>query len=155
MAEADQSEGPDHPDGSGDKVEYGRNVGRKSKVVGRLKNGPHRKRNVSTYDLRPTTFVSSSMRLDKFLQVSRLVKRRAIAHTLCDRGRVRLNGATAKGSDTVQSEDVITIVQGDRRLVAKVLRVPDRPRPSKEIVEILDRVNIEEWVAGERQNTEN
>lgn len=84
------------------------------------------------------------MRLDKFLQVSRLVKRRALANELCDRGRVRLNGQPSKASATVKRGDVIAIVQGDRRLLAKVLSVPDRPKPSKELVEVLARVHLEE-----------
>ncbi len=84
------------------------------------------------------------MRLDKFLQVSRLVKRRALANELCDRGRVRLNGQPSKASAAVKQGDVIAIVQGDRRLLAKVLSVPDRPKPSKDLVEVLARVHLEE-----------
>jgi len=84
------------------------------------------------------------MRLDKFLQVSRLVKRRTLAHTLCRVGRVRLNGMVAKPSAPVKPGDVITITQGDRRLVAKVLPVPDRPGPSKELVEVLARLSMED-----------
>jgi ribosomal 50S subunit-recycling heat shock protein len=93
------------------------------------------------------------MRLDKFLQLSRLVKRRTLAHTLCEAGRVRLNGAAAKPAASVKPGDVITISRGDRRLVAKVLTVPDRSTSSKEFVEILGRVDIGEWergVAGSR-----
>lgn len=84
-----------------------------------------------------------SVRLDKFLQLSRLVKRRTLANELCDRGRVRVNGQPAKASAAVKQGDVITIVVGDRRLLAKVLHVPDRPKPSKELVEILARLNME------------
>lgn len=92
----------------------------------------------------PTYDLSSRMRLDKFLQVSRLVKRRAVANMLCDRGRVRIDGAQAKASSVVREGDVITIAQGDRRMVAKVLAVPDRPRPSDTLVEILARVNLDD-----------
>ena len=84
------------------------------------------------------------MRLDKFLQVSRLVKRRALANELCDRGRVRLNGQRSKASASVKQGDLIAIIHGDRRLLAKVLSVPDRPQPSKELVEVLARLNVEE-----------
>lgn len=92
------------------------------------------------------TYVSLgwAMRLDKFLQVSKLVKRREVANRLCDHGRVRVNGAVARPSAAVRLGDVITISQGDRRLVAKVVDVPDRPRPSQEFVEVLARVNIDE-----------
>lgn len=84
------------------------------------------------------------VRLDKFLQISRLVRRREVAHMLCDRGRVRVNGAAARPAAVVRTGDVITISQGDRRLVAKVLTVPERPAPSKEFVEILARINLED-----------
>lgn len=84
------------------------------------------------------------MRLDKFLQVSRLVKRRTLANELCDRGRVRVNGQQAKATANVKAGDVITIAQGDRRLIAKVLNVPDRPTPSKDLVEILSRLHVDD-----------
>lgn len=84
------------------------------------------------------------MRLDKFLQVSRLVKRRTLAHRLCEAGRVRVNGAKAKPAASVKVDDVITISRGERRLVAKVLTVPDRPSPSKDLVEILGRINMDD-----------
>lgn len=63
---------------------------------------------------------------------------------LCDRGRVRLNGTAAKASAAVRAGDVITISQGDRRFVAKVLVVPERPRASKDLVEIIGRVNLDD-----------
>ncbi len=50
------------------------------------------------------------MRLDKFLQVSRLVKRRTAANTLCSRGRVLVNSHTAKAGKTLKVGDRITIV---------------------------------------------
>ncbi len=89
-----------------------------------------------------------SLRLDKFLQVSRLVKRRTMAHTLCDAGRVRLNGSPARPAAPVRPGDVITITHGARRLVAKVLAVPERPGGSRDIVEIIGRVNIDDLKAG-------
>ena len=87
------------------------------------------------------------MRLDKFLQVSRLIKRREVANRLCDHGRVRVNGAPAKPAAAVRPGDVITISQGDRRLVARVVDVPERPAPAKTLVEILARTNVDEWHA--------
>ncbi|OFW79280.1 MAG: hypothetical protein A2Z48_07870 [Actinobacteria bacterium RBG_19FT_COMBO_70_19] len=84
------------------------------------------------------------MRLDKFLQVSRLVRRREVANMLCDRGRVRVNGAVARPAAVVRTGDVITISQGDRRLVAKVLTVPERPAPSKDLVDILARITLDD-----------
>lgn len=85
------------------------------------------------------------MRLDKFLQVSRLVKRRAVAAGLCDRGRVRLNGTPAKPAAPVKTGDVITIAFGEHRLVAKVLSIPERASPSKEYVEVLARMPVGEF----------
>ena len=92
------------------------------------------------------------MRLDKFLQVSKLVRRRTLAHTLCESGRVRINGAAAKPSAPVKLGDVITISRGERRLVAKVLAVPERSTLSKELVEILGRIDIGEWGTRDRGN---
>ena len=88
------------------------------------------------------------MRLDKFLQVSRLVKRRTLAHTLCEAGRVRINGAAAKPAASVRLGDMITISRGDRRLVAKVVAVPDRPQPAEDLVEILGRISMKDLTIG-------
>ena len=52
------------------------------------------------------------MRLDKFLKVSRLIKRRTVANEACDAGRVLVNGATAKASTKVKAGDVIEIQIG-------------------------------------------
>lgn len=67
-----------------------------------------------------------------------------MAQTLCEHGKVRLNGTSAKAAAAVRPGDVITIVHGDQRLVAKVVAVPERPRPSNELVEVLGRINIDE-----------
>ena len=88
------------------------------------------------------------MRLDKFLQVSRLVRRRTLAHTLCEAGRVRINGAAAKPSAPVKLGDVITISRGERRLVAKVLAVPERSTPSKELVDVIARLSVGDLKGG-------
>lgn len=84
------------------------------------------------------------MRLDKFLQLSRLVKRRTVAHALCAAGRVRLNGLDAKPASAVGAGDVITITYGDRRVVAKVLAVPARTAAGTELVHILGRIRLQE-----------
>ncbi len=85
------------------------------------------------------------MRLDKFLQVSRLVKRRTRAHALCEGGHVALNGVAGKPASVVRVGDRIEISWGGRRLVAKVQAVPDRPRPTDELVEVLERIRVDEW----------
>lgn len=84
----------------------------------------------------------SAVRLDKFLQLSQLVKRRTLAHALCEAGRVRLNGVEAKPAASVSRGDVITVTHGDRRVMAKVLAVPTGPRARGEWVEILGRITL-------------
>lgn len=60
------------------------------------------------------------MRLDKFLKVSRLIKRRAVANDACDNGHVQANGKTAKASYDVKIGDVIEIRFGQRTLKVEV-----------------------------------
>ena len=61
------------------------------------------------------------MRLDKFLKVSRLIKRRTVANDACDAGRVLVNGKTAKASVKVKPGDVIEIQFGTRTVKVEVL----------------------------------
>ena len=63
------------------------------------------------------------MRLDKWLKVSRLIKRRTVAQEACDGGRVSLNGRTAKPSAEVKAGDVVEISFGAKKLRAEVLSV--------------------------------
>ncbi len=65
------------------------------------------------------------MRLDKYLKVSRLIKRRTVANEACDNGRVLLNGKAARASAEVKIGDVIEISFGDRTTKAEVLSVAD------------------------------
>ena len=65
------------------------------------------------------------MRLDKFLKVSRLIKRRTVANEACDAGRVSVNGKVAKASQNVKSADVIEIVFGTRNVKVEVLDVAE------------------------------
>ena len=60
------------------------------------------------------------MRLDKFLKVSRLVKRRTVANELCDAKHVEVNGKVARASYEVKTDDVISIQMGAREIRAKV-----------------------------------
>lgn len=61
------------------------------------------------------------MRLDQFLKVSRLIKRRTVANEACDAGRVLVNGKTAKASVKVKPGDVIEIQFGTRTVKVEVL----------------------------------
>ena len=65
------------------------------------------------------------MRLDKFLKVSRLIKRRTVANEACDAGRVLVNGKAAKASYMVRVGDVIEIGFGTRSVKVEVLSVQE------------------------------
>ena len=65
------------------------------------------------------------MRLDKFLKVSRLIKRRTAANEACDGGRVMLNGKVAKASAKVKAGDIIEIQFGTREVKVEVISVAD------------------------------
>ena len=66
-----------------------------------------------------------NMRLDKFLKVSRLIKRRTIANEACDAGRVLVNGAVAKASVKVKKGDIIEIQFGTKTVKVEVLDLKD------------------------------
>ena len=68
------------------------------------------------------------MRLDKYLKVSRIIKRRTVANDACDAARVRVNGKPAKASYEVKVGDVIEIPFGAGTLRVEVLRVADNVR---------------------------
>ena len=61
------------------------------------------------------------MRMDKFLKVSRLIKRRTVANEACDAGRVTVNGKPAKASVKVKVGDIIEISFGNRQVKVEVL----------------------------------
>ena len=65
------------------------------------------------------------MRLDKYLKVSRLIKRRTVANEACDAGRVLVNGGGARASYNVKEGDLLEIHLGERVLKAKVLSVTE------------------------------
>ena len=79
------------------------------------------------------------MRLDKFLKVSRLIKRRTVANEACDAGRVLLNGKVARASAPVKAGDVITIQFGTKEVRAEVLDVQEtvRKEEAKELFRYL------------------
>ena len=65
------------------------------------------------------------MRLDKYLKVSRLIKRRTVANEACDNERVSVNGRPARASYEVKLGDVIAIRFGERTLTVEVLSVQE------------------------------
>ena len=64
------------------------------------------------------------MRLDKFLKVSRLIKRRTVANEVSDMGRISVNGNPAKARKQLKEGDVIEIEYANRIVKAKILRIP-------------------------------
>ena len=79
------------------------------------------------------------MRLDKFLKVSRLIKRRTVANEACDAGRMSLNGKPARASAEVKAGDIIEIEFGNRNMKARVKDVREtiHKEEASEMVEIL------------------
>lgn len=67
------------------------------------------------------------MRLDKYLKVSRIIKRRTIANEVCDAGRVSVNGRPVKASYNVATGDVIELTMGSRTVKVEVLSVEEQP----------------------------
>ncbi|MEE1013049.1 MAG: RNA-binding S4 domain-containing protein [Clostridia bacterium] len=65
------------------------------------------------------------MRLDKYLKVSRLIKRRTVANEACDGGRVSVNGKVARASYDVKVGDILTIQFGAKPVSVRVLEVKD------------------------------
>jgi len=65
------------------------------------------------------------MRIDKYLKVSRLIKRRTIANEACDAGRVLVNGKTAKASTDVKVGDIIELQLGMRKIKIEVTLVSE------------------------------
>lgn len=68
------------------------------------------------------------MRLDKFLKVSRVIKRRTVANEACDAGRVSINGKVARASAAVSVGDVIEVGFASRSLKIKVLSVQENAK---------------------------
>lgn len=65
------------------------------------------------------------MRLDKFLKVSRLIKRRTLAKEVSDQGRITVNGIVAKASSIVKAGDELAIRFGQKRITVKVENLQD------------------------------
>lgn len=68
------------------------------------------------------------MRLDKYLKVSRLIKRRTVANEACDAGRVMVNGRPARASASVKAGDIIEIQFGTSSVKVEVLDVQETVR---------------------------
>lgn len=80
------------------------------------------------------------MRLDKFLKVSRIIKRRTVANDACDTERISVNGRVVKASYAVKEGDIIEVSFGQRTLKARVRCVKDNvdKNSATELYEIID-----------------
>lgn len=79
------------------------------------------------------------MRLDKYLKVSRIIKRRTVANEACDAGRVLVNGKTAKASQEVKPGDIIEVGFGTKAVKVQVLQVAEtsKKEEAKELFKYL------------------
>lgn len=71
------------------------------------------------------------MRLDKFLKVSRLIKRRTVANEACDSQRISVNGKNAKASYDVKLGDLITVTFGTKAVTVRVLEIKETTKKSE------------------------
>jgi len=80
------------------------------------------------------------MRIDKFLKVSRIIKRRTVAKDASDAGVVLINGKEAKPSSKVKEGDILEITFGERKLKIKVLNIKDstKKEDSLEMYEVIE-----------------
>ncbi|MEG1002452.1 MAG: RNA-binding S4 domain-containing protein [Clostridium sp.] len=85
------------------------------------------------------------MRLDKYLKVSRLIKRRTVAKEACESSRVTINGKIAKSGTQIKEGDIIEITFASRSLRAEVLNIAEHVRKddAKDMYKLLDGEEIE------------
>lgn len=85
------------------------------------------------------------MRLDKFLKVSRIIKRRPVAKEVADKGRIKVNGVLAKSSTDLKINDEIEIRFGNKLLTVKVLEMKDSTKKEDAIkmYEIIKELRVE------------
>lgn len=86
-----------------------------------------------------------AMRLDKYLKVSRIIKRRTVAKEVADKGRIKLNGLLAKSSSDVKYNDVITITFGNKVLEVRVLDMKDstKKEDADKMYEIISETRVD------------
>ena len=80
------------------------------------------------------------MRLDKYLKVSRLIKRRTVANDACDSGHISVNGKISKASYDVKEGDIIEIAFGEKILKIKVINVKEHVTKN-EATELYEAIN--------------
>ena len=85
------------------------------------------------------------MKLDKYLKVSRIIKRRTVAKEVADKGRIKVNGILAKSSTDLKMNDQIEIQFGNKLLTVKVLEMKDstKKEDALKMYEIISEKRIE------------
>ena len=85
------------------------------------------------------------MRLDKYLKVSRIIKRRPIAKEVADKGRIKVNGILAKSSTDLKINDEIEIRFGNKILLVRVLEMKDstKKEDADKMYEIIKETRVE------------
>ncbi|MBV1709104.1 MAG: RNA-binding S4 domain-containing protein [Erysipelothrix sp.] len=80
------------------------------------------------------------MRIDKFLKVARVLKRRTVAKELADHQRIVINGKTAKPSTEIKENDIVEVIFGHRKLTIKIMAVIEHPskKDAGMLYEVLD-----------------
>ena len=87
------------------------------------------------------------MRLDKFLKVSRIIKRRSVAKEIADQGRILVNDRPAKSSSKVAAGDTLTIKFGNKTEVVKINQIVETTKKSEaeDMYEIIDQKYAENF----------
>ena len=88
------------------------------------------------------------MRLDKYLKVSRIIKRRTVAKEVADKGRIKVNGILPKSSIDLKTDDIVEIRFGNKLLTVKVLEMKDstKKEDAANMYEIVSETRVEEDV---------
>lgn len=77
------------------------------------------------------------MRIDKFLKLARVIKRRTVANEAADNGRISVNGKTVKASYEVKIGDIVEIKFGDKISKFEILQIPTSQKIVGEVIKIL------------------
>lgn len=77
------------------------------------------------------------MRIDKFLKLSRVIKRRTVANEACDSGRISVNGKVVKASYEVKVGDIVAIQFGDKTSKFEIVQIPTSQKITDELIKIL------------------
>lgn len=94
------------------------------------------------------------MRLDKFLKVSRIIKRRPVAKTVVDGGKAKINRKTAKAGTVVKTGDILELEYYDKYFKFEIVEVPEGNVPkekSNDLIKVLDSRGIEVDLSSDKE----